>query len=105
MILDFVHVTGNSEYLLRAYIDEAIENVHWGTTLSMVFLVSYGNFRMTLLMNEWTNMVMDDGWRSSIGQNPTFACQQLVMKYCHGWLKFGWKIYLVSDRNCNTVNL
>ena len=56
MILDFVHVNENSEYLLRAYIDEAIENVHWGTTLSMVFLVSYGNFRMTLLMNEWTNM-------------------------------------------------
>ena len=32
---------------------------------------------------------------SSIGQNPTFCCQQFVMKYCHGWLKFGWNI--VSD--------
>ena len=21
-----------------------------------------------------------------------FSCQQLVMKYCHRWLKFGWKI-------------
>ena len=20
------------------------------------------------------------------------SCQQLMMKYCHGWLKFGWKI-------------
>ena len=29
---------------------------------------------------------------SSIGQNPTFSCRQLVMKFGHGWLKFGWKI-------------
>ena len=29
---------------------------------------------------------------SSIGQNPTFSFRQLVMKYFHGWLKFGWKI-------------
>ena len=34
---------------------------------------------------------------SSIGQNPPFYCQQLVMKYRNGWLKFDW--------NSNTVNL
>ena len=29
---------------------------------------------------------------SSFGQNPTFFCQQLAIKYCHGWLKSGWEI-------------
>ena len=30
-------------------------------------------------MNKWTNNVMDDGMSSSIGQNPAFSGQQLVM--------------------------
>ena len=41
-----------------------------------------------------------------IGQNSTFSfCQQLVMKCCHGRLKFEWKNHLVSDSNCNNVNI
>ena len=42
---------------------------------------------------------------SSIAQNPTFSCPQLMMKHWHGLLKFGWKKHLVSDSNCNTFNL
>ena len=46
---------------------------------------------MTILINKWGNTC--HGWcmSSSIDQNPAFTCQQLVMRYCHGWLKFGWK--------------
>jgi hypothetical protein len=39
----------------------------------------------------------------SIGRNPTFSCQQLVMKHCHGRLKFGWKFHLVSDSHCINI--
>ena len=35
---------------------------------------------MTLLMNKWTNIFLDDGWVPSVGQNPTFPC----------WLLFSW---------------
>ena len=43
----------------------------------MVFYATMPTFRMTL-MKEYTNIIMDDG------RSPTFSCQQLVMKYCHG---------------------
>ena len=47
----------------------------------MVCYVTTVIFRMTSLMNEWTNIIMNDGWMSSsIGQNPTFSC----------WLLFSW---------------
>ena len=42
------------------------------------------NFLDGTLMNKYTYMIMDDGW------DPSF-CEQLVMKYCHVCLKFGWK--------------
>ena len=54
-------------------------------------LVSYG------IVCHYGNFSADasyDGWwmSSSIGQTPTFSCQQHVMKYCHECLKFEWKI-------------
>ena len=68
------------------------------TALNMIFSVKWYfcvtmiAFRMTLLMSKWTNFVMDDGWVHPLAKNPTFSCPQLVMKYCHGWLNFGWGI-------------
>ena len=54
-------------------------NIYW------YFYVTKVTFWMTLHMNKWINIVMDDGELSSpIGQTPTFSCQQLVMEYCHG---------------------
>ena len=51
-------------------------------------LYHYDNFlddTSYVLVNKYCH----EWWMSSsIGQNP---CQQLVMKNCHGWLKFGWK--------------
>ena len=41
---------------------------------------------------------------SSIFQNPTFSCQQLVMKYCHGGSKFGWKI-TPSLQHCKPITM
>jgi hypothetical protein len=32
------------------------------TTLNIIFSVIIVTFSMTLLMNKWTNIVMDDGW-------------------------------------------
>jgi len=39
---------------------------------------------------------------SSVGQNPTFSCQQLVMNYLSWMIEIWMKIYFVSDYNCNT---
>ena len=38
---------------------------------------------------------------SSIGQNPTFSCDETLSWMIEIWMK----IHLVSDNNCNTVNL
>ena len=38
---------------------------------------------------------------SSMGQNPTVACHQVVMKYRHGLDEN----HLVSDSNCTVINL
>ena len=40
----------------------------------IVFNVTIVILQVTLLMNKGTIIVMDDGWISSIGQNPTFSC-------------------------------
>ena len=50
-------------------------------------------------MNKWTSIVMDDGWVHPLAQNPTFSCQQFLMKMIEIWMK----IHLVSDSNCSTV--
>ena len=47
---------------------------------------------MTLLMNEWTYIVMDDGWVYLLAKTATFSCEQLAMKYFHGWLNIGWEL-------------
>ena len=43
---------------------------------------------MTLLMNKWENIVVDDGWVSSIGQNPILLRQQLVMNILSRMIEF-----------------
>jgi hypothetical protein len=73
--------------------------------LSYAFDVTMVTFWMTLLMTKFTNIVMKWWMSPSINQNPKFFCQQLVMKYCHEWLKFEWKDHLISDCNCNNVIL
>ena len=58
-------------------------------------------FRMTLLVNKWTDVVMDDEWVSSIGQTPylllSSTCDE---KYCCGWLKFRriitWSVTVIA---------
>ena len=58
----------------------------------MVFYVTRVTFRMTLSYEE-VNKYCHGRWTcSSMGQNPTFSCQQLVTKHCHGRLKLGWRI-------------
>ena len=61
-------------------------------------------FEMTLVMNKRTKIVMDDGW-----VHP-FAKSYLLSLATHdeilSWMIESWmKDHLVSDRNCNTVNL
>ena len=54
-------------------------------------------------------MAMDNGWVHPSAKTLFFSSQQLVMKYCLGWLKFGWKITLslpkTFTRNENNVGL
>jgi tRNA U34 5-carboxymethylaminomethyl modifying GTPase MnmE/TrmE len=73
--------------------------------VSYGILCHYGNFLDDTSYEEVNNIVMDDGMISSIGQNPTFTCQHLVMKTCHGGLKFWMNIHLVGDNNRNTIIL
>ena len=42
---------------------------------------------------------------SSIGHNPTFSCQQLVMKYCLGRLKLWMEKHLVNDINRHNTSI
>lgn len=44
-------------------------------------------------MKKWIKTCVheDDGWFHPSATTPTFSCEQLVVKYRHGWLKFGWK--------------
>ena len=68
------------------------------TTLHMLFTVIWYNVTMVNFSDhtsyEEVSKYCHAWWMSSsIGQNPTFSCQQLVMKYCQGSLKFGWKIH------------
>ena len=68
----------------------------------ILYLVSYVivvAFLMTLLVNEVTNIVMDDwkfGWNPCQLLNMKFdifcIVNNFVMKPCHGWLKLGWTI-------------
>ena len=82
------------------------DSLHWTWNLvSCGSLCHCGNFSNDTSydkVNEYCH-----GWwmSSSIGHDPTFTWQQLVMKYGHGWLKFGWKNHVVSDSHCTTVNL
>jgi hypothetical protein len=51
----------------------------------MVLNVTMVTFPMTLLMNKFTNTVINDGWVHPFIKTLLSFCQQPVMKYCHGW--------------------
>ena len=67
------------------------------TTLNLVLSVIWysmslmATFWMTLLMNKRTNSFMDDGWVHPLAKTLPSLVSKILMKYCHGWLKFGWK--------------
>ena len=61
---------------------------------------------MALLMNKWTNTVMDDGWvHPFIAQSPTLlllaTCDEILSWMIGIWMKH----HLVSDSNWKSVNL
>ena len=66
--------------------------LHW-YLVSYVILCHYDNF-LDDTFYKYVNKYYH-GWctSSSIGQNPTSSCQQLVIKYHHEWLKFRWKSF------------
>ena len=64
-----------------------------------------------LLMTKFISVIMDD---TKLDEIHAKYCNKVwyvlypnnfVMKYCHGWLRFGWKLNWVSDINCAIVNL
>ena len=68
----------------------------------MVVNVSMVTFRMTLLMNKWTNIVMDDGWVPPLAE----TLPSLVSIVWWNIIVMGDynldENQLVSDGNCNT---
>ena len=84
---------------------------HWViTTLNMILYcheichVTMVTFWMTLIMNKWMNIVIDDGWVHPLARTLPSLVSNLWWKYCHGWSRFGWKNRFVSDNDCNSVN-
>ena len=57
----------------------------------MVFYVTMLPFHMTLLMYNWTNIVMDDGWVLSTGQTPYLlllaTCDDILLWMIEVWMK------------------
>ena len=85
-----------------------IEKIYvWRSPLYIMWdsMVNTVTSRMTLLINKWTNVVMDDGWVHSLAKTLRFLVQQHVAKHCRGWFGVWMKYQLVSDGNCNIVNL
>jgi hypothetical protein len=88
--------------LVSNYLELTIYNLHGSLLCAHVQLATlkknsvpygilchYGNF-LDDTSYEYVNKCCHGWWMtSSIGQNPGFACQQLMMKYSHGW--FEWK--------------
>lgn len=77
----------------------------------MIFHAIMITFLMTLLMNKSTNAFMDDWNFDEIHANYSSKLWYIlnphifVMKYYHERLEILWKIYLASERNCNTIIL
>ena len=65
----------------------------------MGLYVTMVTFRMTLLMNKSTNIVMDDGRVHPMAK--TLPCDKILSWMIEIWMK----THLVSLSNCNTVNL
>ena len=66
--------------------------------------VTMVTYRITLLMNKLANMVMDDEWVHSL--DKPFLLFSATSDEVLSWMIETWVIYhLVSDSNCNTINL
>ena len=73
--------------------------VEWG---AMVFNVTLVTFWMTLLMNRWTNSVVDEfiRWSKPCPLLST-TCDEISWQLIEIWMKN----CLVSESNCNNVDL
>ena len=70
----------------------------------MVLNATMVTFLMTLLMNKFTITVMDDGWVHPLAKTPPSHVSHLWWHM--SWMvEFWMKNHLVSNSNCNTVNL
>ena len=54
----------------------------------MVFYVTMGTFRLTVLMNKWTNIVMDDGWVHPLAK----TLPSLVSNLCWNVVMDDWNL-------------
>ena len=72
LVLDRYDMQGRHRQGLRIGLKKA--------TINMIFSVTLISFRMTLLMNKWTNFVVDDGWVHPQAKPLTFSCNT------HSWL-------------------
>ena len=71
-------------------------------TLNMIFNVTMVTFWMTLFMNKWTNIVVDDGWNHVVTKILLSATCDEILSWMIGiWMKN----HLVSDNNCSSVYL
>ena len=72
-------------------------------TLNMMFGFTMINFWLTLLMSEWANNVIDDGWVRALAKTLPSLVRNLW--WILSWVVEIWmKNHLVSDKNCNIVN-
>ena len=65
----------------------------------MVFYVIMVTFLITLVLNKWTNIIIDDGWVHPLAKTLPSLVNNL------SWMIETWmKHHLVSDNNCNHVS-
>ena len=87
---------------LPSYVDHRMKSsIIWGYTKilylvsCMTFQVTMVTYLMTLLMNEFTRIVVQTCFLFIHCLTLHFLVlvhlNLFVMKYCYGWLKFGWK--------------
>ena len=70
----------------------------------MVFDVTMVTVRMTFLMDKWTNIVMDDGYVHPLVK----TLSSFVSNFWRNIVMDDWNTdenHLISDNNCNIVNL
>ena len=76
----------------------------YGLWCHMAFYVTTVTFWMTLLTNKRTNNVTDDGWFHPLAK-PYLLLSTTWDEILSWAIEIWMKNHLVSDSNCNTVNL